>query len=333
MGIRRGYGGNDDPDHVSGTYAHVTWNDQPSITGAGSYTLAVQAAWDSLCGDHESKTLSPNDSLTVNKPTISGFTDNNSFWNLGPGSADPQITTNNAYYYQSAVLTFNSNCGAGDTCTDVPQWSLIAQNGQTQLSSTTGSPVTIRKGTSQGDCLYDSTLSVSMGGFSSDPYMVLVNSPKFIVHAASQDITLQAGSPPDGYLTNWTIGVEDACAFPNGVWQIPMSESFSGSGQTASGTSGWSIPNSGGVNWDEGDWISQYNFVDTIGVGNCSSCTPPSTWTSYYPPFTYNTRLFWQPHFFQAGTTSPSTGWPVYSGTIEYYQDHGDNTCANSPGC
>jgi hypothetical protein len=106
--------------------------------------------------------LHPDDdteNITIQRPTISGFCGGNAFWNLGPGTADPQPTSGGSYT-QSVALTFNSNCGS---CTSTPNWTLAMTNAQTQLpggsTSATGSTTTISKGSGAANCLPDSVLS------------------------------------------------------------------------------------------------------------------------------------------------------------------------------
>jgi hypothetical protein len=246
-------------------------------------------------------------------------------WNLGSGSADPQVSNNGGNYYQSAPLQFHSNCGPADTCNDTPQWSLTATNGQTQLSSTSGSSVTVKKGGTLGDCKWNSTLSASIGGFSTGAYAINVNAPKAAVHYASMDTTLGVDNPPDGYITNWTLVINDACTPANTVSAMPVNETFPNGISPAPGTSGWNSVNTAPQYWDVGQWTGN-TFIDGIGE-RCPApaCVPASTWTTGNPPFTYNTVLASGSHYFYAGTTTSGGGWRVYTGTIQYFRDHGAN--------
>ena len=238
-------------------------------------------------------------------------------------SSDPQVSNNGGSFYQSAPLYFHSNCGPADTCNDTPQWSFYSEDGQTELSPRTGTSVTLRKGSSPGNCQYSSTMSASMGGFSTGAYAVLVNSPKSIAHYSSSDSTIGLHNPPTGYYTYWTLGVMDACASPNPISAMPMNETFPGGIVPSPGTSGWDSPNSADPTWEVSDWTVD-TFIDTIGA-DCGSCTPPATWTASNPPFAYNTVLAGGTHYFFAGTTTLAMGWNVYMGVIHFFQDHGDN--------
>ena len=78
-----------------------------STASTGSTALQSTAAWIATSppyGDGwDGWTWRPE----VRRPTISGFFSNNSFWNLGPGSADPQSTLDGSQHFQSVQLTFN----------------------------------------------------------------------------------------------------------------------------------------------------------------------------------------------------------------------------------
>lgn len=302
----------------------VQWYDAPSTVGSGSYTDAERHEFISTCGDDIIN--NDNSSLTVQTPTITtmpGQPFSGYLWNLGSGSSDPLQSNNEGYFYQSAPLQFNSNCGPSDTCNDTPQWSLATANGQTQLSTTSGASVTLRKGSNQGDCQFNSSLSASIGGFLTGAYAIMVNSPKSTAHYSSMDQMIGINNPPTGYITYWHLGVEDACATPNAVSAMPMNETFPNGVSPAPGTSGWNVPNSAKPSWEVGDWTGN-TFIDSIG-DVCAQCTPPGTWTVGNPPFVYNTVLASGSHYFYAGTITSAMGWSVYTGTIQYFQDHGAN--------
>src|SRR5580693_8473121 len=80
------------------------WYYEPSGYGPGSYAESADNEWDSEdCGDWaNSYNDTESGGLTVNQPTVTGFlTPAGGFWNLGPGTSDPQITSGGVYYYQS----------------------------------------------------------------------------------------------------------------------------------------------------------------------------------------------------------------------------------------
>ncbi len=316
-----GYGGNDQPG-ISGTYAHVVWEDQPSTVGTGTYTLAVSTAWndESPCSDSQSLTLSPNDSLTVSQPTISGLFSGNAFWNLGPGTSDPQATTT-GNYYQSVSLTFNSNCNPGEPCTDTPAWSLSTTNNQTSLSATSGSTVTLQKGSTLGDCQYHSTLSASIGGLSSANYSIAVNSPGSLSHT-----TETTGAWGTGYTTYWSFEVLDVCTPAHNVLlPVPISEDFPGSPAFSDENGGSGYYHVTPDNWDYTDWATSSTFIDEIGQ-NGPAPSPAVYFDVTGPPYTGNTVYLMGAHTFNAGSMTTGNGTPVYtSGNIRYFADHGDN--------
>ncbi len=256
--------------------------------------------------------------LEVRRPTISGFFNNNSFWNLGPGSADPQATLDGSQYFQSVQLTFNSNCNPGDHCSGTPQWSLITENNQAVLTSNSGTTTFITKGNDLGNCQYDSAVSVSLGGFSSDLYDVAVNSQKSLLHT-------NEGTRPynGGYLTLWYFEVTDACSPANFVKAIPMNETFFSGFSAQNGSSGWITPIAS--HWGLENWADLFSFPDMIAQwGTIQNPTP--TYTKNASPYIYNTVLLSGSHLFFGGTATNGSGIHVYTGTLRYYRDHGDNT-------
>lgn len=66
-----------------------------------------------------------------------------------------------------------------------------------------------------------------------------------------------------------------------------------------------------------------YIFRDHIGAWGSYNPTP--VFTPSNPPFTHNTLLKYAPQTYRVGmdTVGSGGGTQVYSGTIEYYQDHG----------
>ena len=268
--------------------------------------------------------------LEIQRPTISGFCcgtgGDYSFWNLGPGSADPQPTMGGSYV-QSQSLTFNSNCVPSGACTATPMWHLTTSNNQTQLSGTSGSTTTIMKGTSQGNCAYDSTLTADTGGFLSASYAVAVDSPGTAVHTGYGGVPAeQTEAWNDGYTTNWSFGILDVCGV-NALLAIPVNEVFpSGFSNENGGSNYVQPPGASNPFWDYTDWENSYVFVDQIGQC-CGAQNPAVTFTSAGPPYTYNTVYLDGAHALYGGSTTIGDGWQIYfSGTIQYYRDHGDNT-------
>jgi hypothetical protein len=315
------YGSSDDPT-VSGTYAHLKWNYAPSSTGAGTYSLTGYAEQDpdpELCPWDNYYSGPIQLQLQVNKPTIAGM--NTALWNLGPNSSDPWVSAKWPYgnVYQSAVISINTNCNAGDTCNETPQWH-ADHNGGTQqayLTNYSGSQTTLVHSDVAGNCSYDTEISVGIGGFFSDPVAVLVNSPASLIHQAGQDYTEQSGGT--GYITHWFYSMTDACPYGYPVSSIPVQEVL---GQWNKPPT-WFGPSPGGENDFD---ISQWVFTD--GIGEWDATNPVPVFTSRNAPFTYNTLVAWASQTWYAGSTQPgaSSGIPVSGGTVQLYRHHGQGS-------
>jgi len=320
------------PSTETGSASTVTLNAVSAVQpyGAGSYR--TRGDYSGVCGG---QAVTGKDSpfyssaLTVQLPTITGFFNNNSFWNLGPNTSDPQPTTpspsgQSRAYYQSVQLTFNSNCNPGDTCSDTPQWSLTTANNQTSLNATTGAVVTISKGSSPGDCNYDSTLSANIGGFATANYAVAVDSPKSLYHTAETTVAWE-----NGYTTNWSFEVFDVCTpQTNVLLPVPISENFPGSGtppqQFTNENSGTGYASVVPDNWDYTDWATPLTFIDEIGQMGYGQ-VPAVYFDNSAPPYTGNTVYFMGAHTFNAGSSTTGYGLLVYNGFIRFYTDHGDD--------
>jgi len=316
-----GYGGNN-TIVAGGTAAGLQWDDPPSTRGAGAYSLSNYHQAYSECGGGV-LTQVTYDSLSVNQPTIGGtpITTQTPYalYNLGSGTADPIYTSNgseNYSYNQSVVLTAQTNCGVSDTCNDTPQWTISSPASTLNLSTSSGSQTTLRVGPSMGNCQYDTPVSFSIGGFSSSTLTFAVNSPTALNRTLSFTSAI-----PFGYQTGIQYELLDAC-FPHNVfWTMPMSEQFGLSWSYGSGVAGWNPPTPDP--WASFN-VNYYTFQDNI-FASCSACIPTAVYTESAAPYLYNTPLQSGQHNFNAGSTTSGVGASVYSGTIIYYQDHGDN--------
>lgn len=311
-----GYGGNDQV-LAGGTAAGLRWNDAPSQRGSGTYSTSNYHEADSQCGDFSQTNTS--DTLTVNKPTVGGLPINtypgteDTLWNLGPNSANPVSTANGYTYEQSWTLTINTNCGQGDTCNDTPQWSITSSNGQLVLSTTSGSSTTIRKGSSMGNCQWDTLVSVNIGGFSSDSTAFIVNSP----YQAVRELYFTEATT-FGCQDHVTWQISDVCAGGGDrLTYLPLHEEF-GQWTVANGTSGWTPPSATTLYFS----VDDITFEDNL-VADCSNCVPPPI---YNNPPQYFAVLMSAPQKYYAGSATLSSGYgtQIYSGTIVYYRDHAD---------
>lgn len=315
-----GYGGNDwtnYPPGASATAAGYTYNDAPSSQGPGTFTASSSHVAQSECGNYQ--TYSQTRQYTVSQPTISGLWGTRSYWNLGPGSSDPQPTTG-GYYYQSVSLTFNTNCSSGDTCSGTPTWNLTTSSNQATLSSTSGSTTTLKPGSTAGNCQYVSTLTANIGGFSTPSYTIAYNSPASLRHIYGE-VTNRLGSV--GYQTSWSESLYDACNPADILLPLPLGEAFSSFSLVNGGGGTWGVPYPGGVNYS--GLASTYYTYDYIGQSGTTQ-VPAVLYDRAGPPYTGNTVYFQGGQTVNAGTESGTTGIPVYTGTLQYYTDHGGKT-------
>lgn len=311
------YGGNNQI-FAGGTAAGVTWNNAPSTYGPGTYSQSGYHIAASECGDYGTATSS--DSLTVNQPSFTQSNAGNAIpqtlWNMGPGT-DAAILTSNGYtYYQSITLTINTNCNPGDTCNDTPQWSISSPANTLYLSPTSGTSVTLSTGPSMGNCTADTPVSVSLGGFSSNSVTFTTNSPGRVTDKIAYYLT--EGS---GYVNQVTWQISDVC--PGGTDRLtvlPLHEAF-GTWTVESGTSGWNPPTPTALSFD----VSDVTFSDYVRA-DCPFCLPTPSYSSngyqYFTPIMQSAQ-----QYYAGSSTVPSTsGAQIYSGTITFYQDHGDTS-------
>ncbi len=147
-----------------------------------------------------------------------------------------------------------------------------------------------------GKCQYDTAVSVSLGGFTSDLYDVAVNSQRSLLHT-NEGTTSHNG----GYLTIWYFEVTDACSPANFLKAIPMNETFPSGFSAQNGSSGWLSPQ--GTNSTLQDWANLFSFADGIGQWGTTQ-NPAPTYTNSSSPYVYNTVLLSGSHLFFAGTTT-----------------------------
>ncbi len=307
----------------AGQGALIYWDDAPSSTGTGYYSVTEMTYYDSPC---ESLIRGPFTSgEQVDKPTITlpndGFAFPTSLWNLGPGTDNFILTADGKYAYKQAItITVNNHCLSIDTCSDTPTWTINSPASTLVLSPTTGTSVSLSKGTAMGNCQTDTPVTVSLGGFSSDPVIFGVNSPSHVISRA--DLNLTENLNP-GYRSNISWEVTDVC--PGGadrLTTLPLYEAFQGWSFPGVIT-GWNKPTG---DLPESNTAFNYSttvFRDHIWASN-SAWNPVPVFTSSGPPYTYFTLIMTAPQQYYVGTNVPTGGTQVYSGNIYHYRDHGD---------
>ena len=173
-----------------------------------------------------------------------------------------------------------------------------------------------------GNCNRDTQISFSIGGFSSDPINPAVNSPKKLIHHAADDYTENLYSS-QGFQTNWTFSIDDACVAPNTMISLPINESFGTWTRTASATLGWDFPSAvNGSDFNDSSLL----FVDHIFRYDTDSPhinVPAPTFSASNSPFAFGTALIYAPQAWAAGSSTSGAGIQVGTGTLTQYRDHG----------
>jgi len=311
-----GYGGNDVPSEP-GTIAGNIYIDSPQVSGFGTYTGYTDGeAW-SECGNLNSYSYSAD--LVVNLPAVSGLWGTMAYWNLRPGSSDPQQTMNGVYYYQSVPLTFNTNCGEDDVCTGTPQWTLTTIDDQAVVTATSGNTTTLKHGSSFGSCAYSSTLSANIDGFSTARSKIAYNSPASLSKYGELTVYWSPKGSP-GYQTQWYLSAFDACSPANRLSPLPVSENFPSGFSAQNGSTGYLTPVPGNGNYTTWPTANYFYRSDWPARTNQGAQKPAVGFDASGPPYPgicdyCGPKLYLQgAHTFNLGTAVTCSGVPVYTG-------------------
>jgi hypothetical protein len=316
-----------------GYTASISWNDTPSLLGAGTYSLNSANSWTAWCGTYGPSYYQV--SNNVQKPTITqsnaGDAYSQALWNLGPGTA-LAVQSGSAYYRQQITLTIDRHCIVGyDTCNDAATWTINSPASTLALSTNTGNSVYLNKGSSMGNCQYDTPVQVNASGWYSNAVVFGVNSPSRAIQRAditSGDARKHTDDLAPGYQTTVPVSFLDVCAGGgNLIYAMPWYETFGG-WQNPGVISGWNATptptSSAGFNWP----LDPRILLDYIGAHDTTyTWNPAPVFTSSAPPYTYNTSISQAPHSYYLGAGENSVysgGVNVFNGWILYFQDHGD---------
>jgi hypothetical protein len=299
----------DDGYEISG----VQFLDAPSDYGPGTWLSSNYhyAECDVYWTDYVSTP-----SRTVNQPTIGNLPYENYLWYFGPGTPGAVPTVNGGYYYQYANLTFNKNCGAGDTCSGTPTWSEDDPNGYISLSCSTCSGSTMQS-TGAGTCsTTDSSVTATLNGWAVGPVNIGVASPSELI-SAGYLTTPWEGSGGYRSFVYWNVGCN--CEYFL-VQSVPLHEYF-GTFQNPT-SNNWGNPTATG---NSAFNINADTFADQIAVADNASLNPHPVYTG--DPGSGNTLYKYAPqeHYMGSSTLGTTSGLKVYSGWIEYYIDHGNS--------
>ena len=292
----------------------------PSSVGTGLYSHTTRHEFE--CENYYDVQWS-GDSLAVNQPTVGNLPYNNDLWYFGPGSPSAVPTLGGQYFYQYANLTFNKNCGGGDTCSGTPTWSESDPSGYISLSCTNCSNTTLQS-SGVGNCTDASSISVSLNGWAIGPINILVNSPRrFGTTIITSTAELPSGSADPGYETTKQYQIEDRCTPYDYVQSAPFHESFGSFSNHSSVTSGWPNPSAEGTSaYNCGDYtICDYIYAHDNGANPQWSPDP-----EFNDPAIRFTILKQATQSWYVGSSTPnsSNGVLVRAGSIYYYQDHGN---------
>jgi hypothetical protein len=290
-----------------GYTASLEWTDSPSSTGAGTYTMSNTHVAQSACSDYTS--FNTSDLLYVNLPTISGIS---AAWFLGSGVSD---ATNG--YYNQAALTGDSNCGAGDTCSSTPYWSVTSGSSNATLSCSvcTSQTLTALAGSSS---VGDIGMTISIGGFTSSPFTFTVGTPRSVV-ASVNGTAISDFAMSDGFSTHIYYSNKDQ--FGNTLPSIALNEQFGT--VTNDQTNNWANPTAGGIgSYGSNEWYDWLYFYSCSGA--TPLCTNPQT------PLSSN-AVKHDAQSWRVGSSTVGTGVLVQTDNLQYYVDHGRHTSIVSP--
>jgi hypothetical protein len=290
-----------------GYVAQLEWHDAPSTTGSGTYYMSNLHGAQSSCGG--STSYSTSDTLYVNKPYISG---GNSAWFLGSGVSDSA----NGYYNQ-ASLTANSNCNAGDTCAATPYWTVTAGSSKVSLSCSSCSAQTLTAiaGSVTGS---DISLTISIAGFTSEPFYFSVGTPKTVVSSIN-GTPISDAAFNDGFKSTIYYSTRDN--FNNVMPSIALNEQFGST--TNDQPNNWANPSAGGISS-----YGSYEWFDTLSFYSCASVTPVCT-NPQSPLSSSAVKHYSQT--WRVGSSTVGTGVIVQTDNLQYYVDHGRHTNIVTP--
>lgn len=215
-------------------------------------------------------------------------------------------------------MTANSNCGSNDTCTDTPQWTTTGNTSEIYLYCNPCINQTVYA-EARSASYQDILLSVSFGGFTSDPMPFTVYAPYEILCCRY----VSDNAMNDGFETD--VGWQLYDQFSDVLTGLALNESFTATDvPDFPGFSGWGTPEPYGI---PAGWGAA--FSDSMGEWNgCMNATPECT----NPQLNLNpTEAMHNNQSWQAGNSVVGLGLQVRTDTQQFYVDHARYTYEISP--
>jgi hypothetical protein len=167
-------------------------------------------------------------------------------------------------------------------------------------------------------CTFDITIRANLGGFYSDDFLYVVNTPwKFSTGSGPSDAPWGGGLV--GYVTSYTYQLLDLCG--GAVPGMAVNESFVSFADDYVGNT-WGNPTPNSMM----DGLSDSYFTDNVGAAD--QTTPPST-EPQNPRSTTKVKHIGQE--WKAGSLTTGQGMRFQSDTIQHYVDHGRHENVSSP--
>lgn len=309
-----------------GQEVYYSYNDQPSVYGAGTYTATSNHESYASCYGYTSYPGNPvNLSLTINQPTITvpgGGSGPYAWWYLGgyPAIDGYSITAN---------FTGNANLGSCSGCSPTYNWQVIDKPGAgnpISFSSTNTTTPTLTSQQASSGGTYDISVVFTVDGFSSAKTWINLNTPVAIYVASTNQVSNPGGCSNPTVYGGYDYQVKYYIA---DLWNYAISplttneKNDTYTDDTTIGANSWHYF-SGWVDddyWSPAYWNSDgWSFTDHIEAWNCSAgWTPPPV-----QPAGLNSKVQHTPQYWHTANQSSGVGIAIGSDTQTWYTDHGD---------
>lgn len=288
------------PSTTVGTGSTVTVIETEALEphGTGSYRARRYAY--GVCLGGPTSTSGYSFSTQISRPTISGLS---GVWYL-----DDEKDTSNGYY--DAVQLTADKKGASST----PTWSVPVGGDKIDLSCTNCTVLDATSKKASNGCIYDVFVSLHVGGFYSEDFLMSVNTPKYTISGGATTNVNWVGAT--GFDTKITYIPVDHCDYT--MPSIAVNEEFTYGSRVNDVGNAW--PSTVGNNWpspDE-DNISGYSggFSDRIAAYGGLTPAPQLAGSG-------SSKVYHLPQEFSVGSDTSGSGTSIKSHDLQMYRDHG----------